>query len=158
VLERIPRIQPAVGSIDTPSSTAPSETPAASLPPEAVSIVKVEDRSYDGLLQMLRDMQAQIEDRVRPRVQQSIQAEVERLRELSKQKQAALDECVAQIDRSILGCIGKIDASHQSYARLSATQRRLAELGAATEVLHLPEQSTDLIASRLDHLRQEGKI
>ena len=92
------------------------------------------------------------------RWRRSIQAEVEHLRELSKQKQAVLDECVAQIDRCILDCIGKIAASHQSYARLSATQRRLAELGAPTEVLHLPEQSTDLIASRLDHLRQEGKI
>ena len=109
--------------------------PAANLPPEAVSIVKVEDRPYDGLLQILRDMQAQIEGRVRPLAQQSIQAEVERLRELAKQKQAALDECVAQIDQCILRSLGKIDASRQSYARLRATQRRLAELGAATEVV-----------------------
>lgn len=107
---------------------------------------------------MLRDMQAQIEERVRPLARQSIQAEVERLRELSKQGQSALDECVAQIDQCILSCLGKIDGSRQSYARLRATQRRLAELGAATEALHLPEESADLIAARLDHLRREGKI
>ena len=159
VWERISRIQSALGSINSPSSTTPSETPAASLPPaEEVAVLNAEDRPYDGLLQMLRDMQAHIEQRVRPLAQQSIQAEVERLRELSKQGQSALDECVAQIDQCILSCLGKIDAARQSYARLRATQRRLADLGAATEVLHLPEESADLIAARLDHLRREGKI
>lgn len=125
---------------------------------EAAPNLAIEDRAYEGLLEMLRDMQAQIEERVRPLVQRSIEAEIERVREISQRGQVALDECLAQIDQRILGCLGEIDASRQSFARLQAVQRRLAELGAATEMVTLPEDSTDLIASRLEHLRRSGKI
>lgn len=107
---------------------------------------------------MLRDMQAQIEERLRPLAQRSIEAEIERVREMSQQRQAALDECLAQIDQRILGCLGEIDASRRSFARLQAVQRRLAELGADAESVTLPEDAADLIASRLEQLRRSGKI
>jgi len=45
-----------------------------------------EEQSYERLLRVLHDMQAQIEERVRPVAEQVVQAEVERLQNLSIQK------------------------------------------------------------------------
>lgn len=162
VLERISRIQSALGSIHPPSSTAAPDTPVASLPPtETVAILKVADRPYDNLLQMLRDMQAQIEECIRPLALLTVQAEVERLREQVRQERAALEKCVEQIDRSLEFCLHRIDDSRSIYADLIALTGRLTELGAATETL--PEFSTsqdpcEIIHSRIERLREKGKI
>lgn len=162
VLERISRIQSALGSIHPPNSTAAPDTPVASLPPtETVAILKVEDRPYDNLLQMLRDMQAQIEECIRPLALLTVQAEVERLREQMRQERAALEECAEGIDRSLKSCLHRIDDSRSIYADLIALTGRLTELGAAAEPL--PEFSTsqdsrEIIHSRIEHLRGKGKI
>ena len=162
VLERISRIQSALGSIHPPSSTAAPDTPVASLPPtETVAILKVADRPYDNLLQMLRDMQAQIEECIRPLALLTVQAEVERLREQVRQERTALEKCAERIDRSLESCLHRIDDSRSIYADLIALTGRLAELGAATEPL--PEFSTsqdpsEIIQSRIERLREKGKI
>lgn len=110
---------------------------------------------------MLRDMQAQIEECIRPLALLTVQAEVERLREQVRQERAALEKCAERIDRSLESCLHRIDDSRSIYADLIALTGRLAELGAATEPL--PEFSTsqdpsEIIHSRIERLREKGKI
>ena len=161
VLERISRIQSAIGSMRSPSSGAPEPPAAFSPPAEATSIAISDDRPYDGLLKILRDMQTQIEERIRPLALLSVQSEVDHLQILAKQEQAALDECFAQLDRNLLACVDRIDGSRKVYAELTTLNQRLAELGAATEALPEFPNSLDpeeFLSSRIQSLREQGKI
>jgi septal ring factor EnvC (AmiA/AmiB activator) len=161
VLERISRIQSAIGAITPSSSSAPELSAATSARAETTIILKSEDRPYDGLLQMLRDMQSQIEQRVRPLALLTVQSEVEHLRELSKQEQTALDECVAQLDRNILTCVDRIEESRKLHAELTTVNQRLEELGAPTEGLPdfpTSQDSKEILKSRIERLRGSGKI
>jgi len=162
VLEKISRIQSALGAIKAPDPALSTATPPApSASPFKTDSSKSEECPFDRLLQTLRIMQAQIEERLRPLMLQTVQAEVEYLREQAQQDQIALNECLASIDRSITACFERIDESRQSYAELTRLNQRLTQLGAAAE--SLPEDPCtkdprEIIYSRLENLRREGKL
>jgi hypothetical protein len=154
VLEKISRIQSALGSIDEPrADTAPVNSSAEA--------AQSETETYQSLLRMLRDMQTQIEERLRPLALQTIDAESERLCGLAKQEQTALDECMARIDRSLQDCVAQIDESQRAYTDLIAANRRLLELGAPAETLPEFPGSQDpnaFLQKRIQQLHQNGKI
>ena len=158
VLEKISRIQSALGSIHTPN---PQAAPAPAPSVEGGAISKSETFDYNGVLQALRDMQTQIEERLRPLALQAIQAETDRLTEWMKNQQNALGECLARIDENILTCVERIHESQKRYNDLVALKRRLEALGVSTQ--SLPEFSplkdpSKLITDRLENLRRDGKI
>ncbi len=110
---------------------------------------------------MLRGMQVQIQECLRPLAQQAAQAEVERLKEWIEREQRALDECLARIDRNLLACVELIRESQRKHTHLSALKQRLEELGASAS--SLPELSTsqdsgEIIKARLESLRRDGKF
>ena len=120
-----------------------------------------EEQTYERLLQALADMKAQIEERVRPVAEQVVQAEVERLRDLSERHKSGLEECLAQIDQSILGCRTHVNAYRERCSDLAMLNQRLAKLGA--EPVPFPEQIPaakfeDVIRVRVEGLHSEGKI
>ena len=120
-----------------------------------------EEQSYERLLRVLHDMQAQIEERVRPVAEQVVQAEVERLQNLSIQKRSILKDCLALIDQTILDCRGQMEGYRQTRSALSAVNERLADLGGEPIAVpdHFPTESLgDLILARVEGLRAEGKI
>ncbi len=157
VLERISRIQTALGSINTPTSgTPPAQADVGDQP-----ISESADDSYSGLLRKLGDLQLQIEERLRPLAQQTVQAEAERLREWMKREERALAQCLTRIDENLLTCIELINESQKRHIDLTAIKKNLEELGAATHAL--PELSisgdpTQIIIARLETLRRDGKI
>jgi len=164
VLEKISSIHSALGSIIKTTNSVPPTPPA---PPQALvsaenkSVQTAEDRLYERLLQTLHDMQAQIEERVRPLAQHSVEIEVARLREMSKQDQAALLECLARIDQCILSCLEHIGDYQKSHSELTRVNQRLTALGA--DALALPdlwptEDPAEMIRFRLEELRLKGKI
>jgi len=149
VLERISRIQSALDTINTPGSEGSPSVPA------------VPDDGYSGLLRKLADLQLQIEERLRPLAQQTVEAETERLRDWVKREQKALDQCLARIDENLLTCIELIGDSQKRHTDLSALKKRLEELGAATH--GLPELSTSqdpsqILIARFETPRRDGKI
>ena len=162
VLEKISSIQSALSAIKAAESASSSViAPPATSAGEFKAVSKSENGPYDRLLQTLRDLQRQIEERLRPLALQTVQAEVNHLRQQVQQDQSALNECLTRIDRSIAICLERIDESRQRYVELATLNRRLAELGAAAE--SLPEDSSsqnpsEIIYSRLENLRREGKI
>ena len=120
-----------------------------------------EEQSYERLLQALHDMQAQLEERVRPVAEQVIQAEVERLRDLSVRHRVALQDTLAHIDANILNCRSYIDQYQQRRCDLAAVNERLTKLGADPMPMpeSFPEQNLgDIIRARVEGLRMEGKI
>lgn len=120
-----------------------------------------QEQSYERLLKALDDMQAQIEGHVPPVAKQVIQAEVERLRNLSEQQKSILSDCLMGIDRTILDCQSQMDEYRQRRADLAALNEQLASLGAepAPMPYHLPAETLgELILARMQRLRVEGKI
>lgn len=120
-----------------------------------------EEQTYERLLQALRDMQAEIEQRVRPVAEQVIQAEIDRLRTLSERRRNALADCITMIDQSLLSCRVKMTEYHHTKADLQTLNERLAKLGA--DPIPIPEflpteNLGDLIMARIENLRAEGKI
>jgi DNA-binding ferritin-like protein len=120
-----------------------------------------EEQSYERLLEALRDMQAQIEERVKPVAEQVVQAEIARLRSLSEEHKTTLTDCLAHIDQNILSCRAQMDQYQQTRSNLAALSERLRKLGAHSESLprDLPEENLkDLILARVEGLRSEGKL
>jgi hypothetical protein len=120
-----------------------------------------EEQTYERLLRVLHDMQAQIEERIRPVAGQLVQAEVERLQNLSMHQNSILNDCVAFIDQTILDCRIQMEEYRQTRSALSVLNQRLADLGAEPLAVpdHLPTESLgDLILARLEGLRAERKI
>jgi hypothetical protein len=160
VLEKISSIRSALDSIiktSNPIPPAPQAVPAAENKPLQIA----EDRLYHRLFQTLHDMQAQIEDRVRPLAQQSIEIEVARLREMSEQDQTALLECLGRIDQCILSCIERLEEYQKTHSELTRLNQRLATLGAEPQPLPdlWPAQDAgEMIRFRLEELRLKGKL
>jgi hypothetical protein len=155
VLERISRIQSALGSINAARSEAPPG------PTVARPIAKTDEGDYSTLLQAFRNIEAQIEERLRPLALQTVEAEAERLNECMRREQRALDECLARIDENLVACADRIKESQTRYVDLTALKKRLEELGASTP--SLPELSTtenpgQIIVARLKTLRRQGKL
>jgi len=156
VLEKISRIQSALGSITTPSVKTPSAAASA-----AAAGAKSEADVYGGLLQNVRELRLEIEERLRPLAKQAVQAEVERLSERMKHEQAALSDCLSRIDENLLICVERIHESQKKVNDLSTLKRRLEDLGGAPA--SLPEFSNtqdpaDIITARLETLRRNGKL
>ena len=156
VLEKISSIHSALGSITSAQATAPEPPQPQAAPVQSVSPFS-QDPVYGRLLQALGDMQAQIEQRVRPIAQQVVELEVARLREQSDHDQAALKQCLAQIDQCILTCVDRLDEYQKKHASLIALNVSLTSLGAAPEALpeeFKPINFVDAVRSRLESLEQ----
>ena len=120
-----------------------------------------EEQTYERLLRVLHDMQAQIEERVRPVAEQVVQVEVERLQSLSMHQKSILNDCLALIDQTILDCRIQMEEYRQTRSALLVLNQRLADLGAEPVAVpdHFPTENLgDLILARLEGLRSQGKI
>lgn len=117
VLEKISIIHSALGPFSAAQAAVPEPQQAEAPPVQAASPFG-QDHLYGRLLQALGDMQAQIEQRVRPIAQHVVELEVARLREQSDHDQTALKQCLAQIDQFILTCVERFD-EYQKKARVS---------------------------------------
>lgn len=163
VAEKITGVKTALGIIRRNLSTALAQRYMQTAQPgiEIGEGLMKEEQTYERLLQALHDMQAQIEERVRPIAEQVIQAEVERLRDLSERHRSALQDSIAHIDESILNCRSYVDQYQQKRSDLVALNERLTKLGANPAPLpdSLPEANLgDVIRARVEGLRTEGKI
>ena len=163
VLEKISSIHSALDSIKTnfPQS-AEAETMSTAVPESALrSGASPDEPIFGRLLQALRDMQAQIEERIQPIAQEMVRYEVARLRNQSEDHQNALKDCLAHIDQNILNCLARMDEYQRRCADLSMLNLRLADLGAAPEPLPptiVLDSAADSIAARLEGLRLGSKI
>ena len=120
-----------------------------------------EEQTYERLLRVLHDMQAQIEERVRPVAEQLVQVEVERLQSLSMHQKSILNDRLALIDQTILDCRIQMEEYRQTRSALLVLNQRLADLGAEPVAApdHFPTENLgDLILARLEGLRSQGKI
>ena len=163
VLERISGIHSALNSLKSTGSTlAEPHPPAETIPAvEAKPIPIAEDRLYDRLLNTLRDMQTQIEERVRPLAQETLHLEQARLREQSKQEHKALEDCLARMDQCILNCRDRINEYEKRHAELVRLNQRLATLGSEPEPLPEPLTAQNIaatISDRLGKLSLQGKL
>lgn len=161
MLEKISRIRSALDSV---RSGFPQLAPADERPLEGGSqagLLTADDPVYGRLLQALREMQTQIDERIKPLATEMAGREVARLRARSDEQQSALKECLAHIDQSIVNCIARVDEYRRRSADLEALNRRLAGLGAAPEppppALAMGS-AADSIVARLEGLRLAGKI
>lgn len=148
MLERISRIQSVIGS-SQPAEAAPNTPKETEVPP------------YENLLRMLRDMQMQIDQRVRPLALQAVHDETERLRQLAAEEQVAQDECLARFDRSLAICIERIAESRTLRTKLNAINDRLIELGVGAENFRdfKPMGSmSEFMQARIEELRHQGKL
>lgn len=93
--------------------------------------------SYERLLQELRDIRVQLEERVRPAAQHAMQVEVERLLGLFEERKIRLRDCLAQIDRDLLDCRNHLAEYNDIRTELATANERLINLGA--QPLTLPE-------------------
>ncbi len=163
VLEKISGIHSALNSIKTTATPPPvpealSKTPVVA---ESSPDPAGDDRSYDRLLRTLRDMQLQIEQRVRPLAQLTVQSEVERLREQAQKVQAALQDCLARIDQGVVTCGERLQEYQRRHTDLTALNQRIAALGATPESLPeslVAQDLSDTINLRLEKLRLAGKL
>src|SRR5215510_14738723 len=88
VLEKISSIHSALGSLRTDSAvTEPVSPPAITEQPQTTANPFFENPIFSRLLQSLREMQAQIEERVRPLAAQVVDSEAAWLRQQSDQHQ-----------------------------------------------------------------------
>jgi hypothetical protein len=162
VLEKISGIHSALNSIKNspPVVTAAAHPMGAAIVEPQLNPVN-EDRAYDRLSQTLRDVQSQIEERVRPLAQQTVQLEVERLRGQSEQDQIALKDCLVRIDQSVLACAERIREYRRRYADLMILNERVTALGAPPEPLPedlVAQDISETISRRLERLRLAGKV
>ncbi len=162
LLEKISRIQSALGSIRAPDSIPAEESAAPTFAAdETRPTPKAPTQRYSQALHTLRNMQAQLEERVVPLARAAAQAEGEQLRERARQGQITMNECLAQLDRRILACLDRFYDAQRKYADLTLLNQRLVSLGSAAEPLPdgAPlEDATLIIETRLDALRQQGKV
>jgi hypothetical protein len=93
--------------------------------------------SYEHILQELRDIRLQLEERVRPAAHHAVHSEIQRLLGLFEQRKDRLRECLTQIDRDLLACRDHLAIYDDIRAELAAANERLVSLGA--EPLSLPE-------------------
>lgn len=163
LLERISSIHSALGSVGDQPPDASAPPPQTAEPPATgpVEYAIKADEVYGRVLQALRDMQSQIEQRIQPAIHLMMQAEVEQLRDQSNQQQSALKECLAQIDLSILDCLSRLDEYQERRSGLDQLNARLTQLGASAA--SIPEKITQqdltqVIRQRIELLKQQGKL
>ena len=156
VLERISGIHAILDSMKSPASSAASIESS----PNTASVAPAPSAEpYDRLSRMLRDMQSQIENHVRPLAQQAIDVEVQRLRERAAIAQRDLHGCLEQIDRCVSACIQRAREYQREHAELVLSNGQLSALGARPEPLPgCASDITEIISSRLQWLRVQQKI
>ena len=156
MLERVSGIHAMLDAIRPSVSNAANNESLAKITGVAP---RADEEPYDRLLQILRDMQSQIENQVRPLAHQAIAFEVERLREQAGIDQRDLSVCVEKIDRCVSACVQRAHEYQREHAELALFNGRLTALGAAPEPLpECASEITDIINSRLDWLRLQQKI
>ena len=151
MLEQISSIKSTLVSFhgDPPSMAALNSATNSS--PDATLM----DLQYQRLMQALREMQAQIDQRVRPAVQSMVQNEIDYLRAQSEEKIAALKDCLSQIDQSILQCLAGLDEYQKCYVDLAMLNTKLTDLGVSPEPLpeNIPlDQLSETISARIANL------
>jgi hypothetical protein len=117
--------------------------------------------NYDKVLQALKDMQAHIEERMRPMASEVIQAEVARIQSDSKRHQDALASCLSRIDERILSCRSQLDEYNETCSLLISLNERLVRMGEEPVELSKKvvfEDLGEMILSRIEGLRVDGKI
>lgn len=160
LLESITAGHSALGSIrkNRFQFTADDPTSAQRLAPTTAA---VDDPIYGRLLRTAHDMQVQIEERLRPVVNELLQSQVATLRGQSERGQSALKDCLSQIDDSVANCFARMDQYQRLRAELTALNQRLADFGATPEPFAPTLETNDVVAgimSGLKGLRAEGKI
>lgn len=162
VLEKISGIHSALSSLKSPAPT-PLSAGSTRVPvsENLATTLAADERLYDRVLQMLRDMQAQIDERIRPLAQLTVDAQVAHLREQFADDEAALQESLAGIDRCIVNCAERFQEYRRRCDDLMALNEKLAALGAAPDAL--PENPTardvqEVIELRLKQLSAVGKL
>ncbi|HLN85896.1 MAG TPA: hypothetical protein VK200_05525 [Candidatus Limnocylindrales bacterium] len=162
VLEKISSIHSALGSLRTDSAEPqPESPPAIAVQPQMTANPFSDDRAYSRLLQALRDMEAQIEERVRPLAKQVVEFEVARLRKQSGHDQESLNSCLEQIDQCIVNCVKQFGEYQKKHALLISLNQRIANLGATPQPLSdfISIENLDAaIQSRVEGLRNQGKL
>ena len=114
--------------------------------PGALTTGSPDDPVYGRFLEALHEMQTQLDERIRPLVQEMVQYEVVRLRDQADDQQNALKECLAKIDQIILDCLSRMDEFQRRGADLTAINHRLSDLGAAAIEALPAELPTDNVA------------
>ena len=161
VLEKITSIHSALDSIRTHVPRLATAEGLSVAGGETVTRLgsTADDPVYGRLLLALREMQAQIEERIQPLATELARQEIARLREQSDEQQNALKKCLAEIDQNILNCFARMDEYQRRSADITALNDRLVDLGAAPEPPpEAPGAAADCIIARLESLRLEGKI
>lgn len=163
VLEKISGIHSALSSLKSPAPEIPAPAGLSRAPASAdiLPSAATDERLYDRVLQMLHDMQVQIEERIRPLMQMTLEAKVAHLREQFASGQAALQESLAGIDRCIVDCAERFQEYRRRYGELTALNQKLTELGASPD--ELPENPPardlqDIIEVRLKNLSVTGRL
>ena len=162
VLERISSIYSALGSIKSTGSNLAERqlTANQNLAAETKVAPITEERPYDRLLNTLQDMQAQIEQRLRPLAAETLRGEEALLREQWKQEHEALENCLVRMDQCIMNCRDRIDEYEKGRAELERLNQRLATLGAAPEPLPESSPARDIVRfinTRLESLQLARK-
>jgi phage shock protein A len=161
ILEKISTIQSALGSTKTDSAAQEPASPPATEQPQTTANPLSEDQIYDRPLQALREMRAQVEERVRPLAKMVVDSEVTRLREQAEQQQAKLNSCLTAIDRALISCVEQLAEYRDKHASLITLNDRIAHLGGAPEALpdsFSQENFIRTIQERLAALRDQGKL
>jgi hypothetical protein len=153
VLEQITSIRSALATVrgDPPSALA---SHSAAISSADITRTPV-DACYQRLLLALQEMQAQIEQRMRPALQLVIQNQVDQLRRQADEKFAALRDCVSQIDRNVLQCLAGLDEYQKRYADLDMLNKNLTGLGVLPEPLPeniSAENLSETISARMNDL------
>jgi hypothetical protein len=156
VLERISGIHAMLDSLKAPvSSGANTET----LPHTAPAAAPPSENPYDRPVHMLREIQAQIENQVRPLAQQAIDLEVERLRGRAAIDQGEFRACLDRIDQCVSACIERAHEYQREHAELARFNERFTALVEIAEPLpECPSNITDIINSRLELLRRQQRL
>lgn len=163
VTDKIVSIEAALNSIRDHLCAATARPVKSDARPQDASgkFFAQEEGSYRRLFRALEDMRVQLEHHVRPVAEQVVQAEVERLRDLSKHHKEALQECLSKIDQSILGCRNQVNAYRDTCSDLVDLNARLAKLGVDPVPIpqHIPVANfEDVIKARVEELQSKGKF
>jgi hypothetical protein len=94
-------------------------------------------QSYEQILQELRNIKIQIEERVRPVAEHAVQAEVERLLGFYDERKKDLRNCLTQIDGDLLDFRNHLAQYDEMRSELALANERIKILGA--QPLSLPE-------------------
>ncbi|MFQ5850744.1 MAG: hypothetical protein ACE5JU_09165 [Candidatus Binatia bacterium] len=120
-----------------------------------------EEQSYEHLSKALFEIKNQIAKEIRAVEQRVVRAYADELKQTFLDKRVMLSECLAAIDKKILGCRLDSEQFDRIRSNLSTVHEMLSRLG--EESLPIPDPLPtmdlgDLFAGRIDHLRSRGQL